>query len=202
MARIYLLTWKRYPPKHYVNVPVNPVCERHLFLLAHGMSGALCWVFRHAAVVFEALASTQCRLERSPKIMLLLQLCIQLQEIDHTGSYDVQVQLQRAELQHLNTRELCPNLPAVTPLTLLELCLAFPAVSPQHCCEARRPIARLRTRRSWVPPAGFKCTSTRCVKSCRCVKSMNPKNTEKITDSWECGREHNLRFWWQWHRPL
>ena len=28
--------------------------------------------------------------------------------------------------------ELCPNLPAVTPLTLLEFCLAFPAVTPQH----------------------------------------------------------------------
>ena len=70
----------RYINKNYHYLPVDPVCECHLFLLAHGMSGALCRVFRHAAVVFEALASTQCRLERSPEIVLLLQLCIQLQE--------------------------------------------------------------------------------------------------------------------------
>ena len=30
---------------------------------------------------------------------------------------------------------------------------------------------------------------------------MNPKNTrEKITNSWECGREHSLRF--RWHQPF
>ena len=29
---------------------------------------------------------------------------------------------------------------------------------------------------------------------------MNPKNTKKISDSWECGREHNPRFWLQWHQ--
>ena len=31
---------------------------------------------------------------------------------------------------------------------------------------------------------------------------MNPKKFEKITHSCECGREHNLRFWWRWHQPL
>ena len=31
---------------------------------------------------------------------------------------------------------------------------------------------------------------------------MNPKNTKKITDSWECGHGHNLRFWWRWHQPF
>ena len=34
----------------------------------------------------------------------------------------------------------------------------------------------------------------------RKLKSMNAKIREKITDSWECGREHNLRFWWRWHQ--
>ena len=29
----------------------------------------------------------------------------------------------------------------------------------------------------------------------RSVKTMNDKNTKKITDSWECGREHKFRFW-------
>ena len=70
-------------------------------------------------------------------------------------------------------------MPAVTPLTLFELCLAFPAMTPQHCCDARRPIARLHTRRSRAPPAGVKYMCTRRVKSGRCVKSMNPKNTKK-----------------------
>ena len=64
-------------------------------------------------------------------------------------------------------------------LLLLALRLAFPAVIPQHCCDARRPIARLRTRRSRAPPAGVKCMCTRRVKSGRCIKSMNPKNTKK-----------------------
>ena len=36
----------------------------------------------------------------------------------------------------------------------------------------------------------------------RALQTMNAKNTKKITDSWECGREHNLRFWWRWHQPL
>ena len=36
----------------------------------------------------------------------------------------------------------------------------------------------------------------------RSVKSINAKNTKKITDSWECGREHNLGFWWRWHQPF
>ena len=98
--------------------------------------------------------------------------------------------------------ELCRTLPAVTPLTILELCLAFPAVTPQHCCDARRPTARLRTRRSRAPPAGVMCMCTRRVKSGRSAKSMNHKNTKKITDSWECGCEHNLRFWWRWHQPF
>ena len=75
--------------------------------------------------------------------------------------------------------ELCTNLSAVTPLTLLELSLAFPAVTPQHCYDARRPIARIRMRRSWGPPAGVRCRCTQRVKSGRCIKSMNPKNTSK-----------------------
>ena len=29
----------------------------------------------------------------------------------------------------------------------------------------------------------------------RNLKSMTAKNTKKITDSRECGREHNLRVW-------
>ena len=67
----------------------------------------------------------------------------------------------------------------MTPLTLLELCLAFPAETPQCCYDARRPIARLCPHRSRAPPAGVKCMCTRRVKSGRCVKSMNPKNTKK-----------------------
>ena len=34
------------------------------------------------------------------------------------------------------------------------------------------------------------------------LKNMNPKNSKKITDSLECGREHNLRFWWRWLQPF
>ena len=33
-------------------------------------------------------------------------------------------------------------------------------------------------------------------------KILIPKLRKKITDSWECGREHNLRFWWRWHQPF
>ena len=47
-----------------------------------------------------------------------------------------------------------------------------------------------------------KCMCIRRVKSGHCVKCMNPKNTKKITYSWECGREHNLRFWSLWHQPF
>ena len=67
----------------------------------------------------------------------------------------------------------------------------------------------------WCPPtnrkalhallmtsAGVKCMCTQRVKSGRCLKSMNHKNSKKIIDSWECGREHNLRFWWWWHQPF
>ena len=36
----------------------------------------------------------------------------------------------------LLTLELRPILPAVTPLALLALWLAFPAVTPQHCYDA------------------------------------------------------------------
>ena len=36
----------------------------------------------------------------------------------------------------------------------------------------------------------------------RKLKTMNAKNMKKITDSWECGREHKLRFWWRWHQPF
>ena len=50
----------------------------------------------------------------------------------------------------------------------------------QHCCDARRPIARLRTRRSRAPPASVKCMCTRRVKSCGCVKNMNRQKYEKI----------------------
>ena len=71
------------------------------------------------------------------------------------------------------------HLPAVTPLTLLELCLGFPAVTPQHCFDTRQPIAKLRTCRSRGPPAGVKCMCTRRVKSGHCVKSLNSKNTKK-----------------------
>ena len=38
--------------------------------------------------------------------------------------------------------------------------------------------------------------------SCRSIKTMNGKNTKKITDSRECGREQNLRFWWRSHQPF
>ena len=31
-------------------------------------------------------------------------------------------------------------------------------------------------------------------------KKYESQKYEKITDSWECGREHNLRFWW--HQPF
>ena len=62
----------------------------------------------------------------------------------------------------------------------------------------RPPTNRKAERR----PQVFKCMCTWHVKSGRCVKSMNPKNTKKITDSWECRREHNLWFWWWWHQPF
>ena len=45
----------------------------------------------------------------------------------------------------------------------------------QHCFDARRPIARLRTRRSRAPPAGV----NRRVKSGRCVKKYESRKYEK-----------------------
>ena len=37
-------------------------------------------------------------------------------------------------------------------------------MTPQHCCDAHGPIARLYTRRSRAPSVGVKCMCTRCVK--------------------------------------
>ena len=34
------------------------------------------------------------------------------------------------------------------------------------------------------------------------LEKYESQKFEKITDSWECGREHNLRFWWRWHQPF
>ena len=34
------------------------------------------------------------------------------------------------------------------------------------------------------------------------LKVWIPKRRKKITDSWECGREHNLRFRWRCHQPF
>ena len=33
-------------------------------------------------------------------------------------------------------------------------------------------------------------------------KKYECQKYEEITDSRECGREHNLRFWWRWHQPF
>ena len=90
--------------------------------------------------------------------------------------------------------ELCPIWPAVTPPTLLELCLAWPAVTPQHylSCDAMGAKSN--------PPHNHRCIISLHAysynqQSGRSVKSMTAKNTKKITDSCECGREHNLQFW-------
>ena len=42
--------------------------------------------------------------------------------------------------------ELHPILPAVTPLALLALWLAFPAVTPQHCYDANLTNGKARSR--------------------------------------------------------
>ena len=71
----------------------------------------------------------------------------------------------------LYTLELRPILPAVTPLALLALWLAFPAVTPQHCYDA--PPTNGKARRA--------CTQSfmACILNSAYRKNMNPKNTKK-----------------------
>ena len=91
--------------------------------------------------------------------------------------------------------ELCPTWPVVTTPTLLELCGAWPAVTTATLFwrlvppAIGRPIARLRTRADLVGTAWLWACTQR-VKSDRKLKNYDCQKYEKITDSWECGREH------------
>ena len=90
--------------------------------------------------------------------------------------------------------------PVVTTPTLLELCGAWPAVTPNIVLTpCAPPTNRKAPHVAWL--WACKCICTRRVKS---VKNLNYEwqKYKKITDSWECGREHNLRVWWRWHQPF
>ena len=65
------------------------------------------------------------------------------------------------------TLQLHPILPAVTPLALLELWLAFSAVTTQHCYDA--PPTNDKALHAPLASAGHRA----------CLKNMNPKNTKK-----------------------
>ena len=80
--------------------------------------------------------------------------------------------------------ELRPILPAVTPLALLALWLAFPAVTPQHSDDTpttngKAPRAPLASAAAGLArEVSFHASKTR-----RNSKNMNPKNAKKISVS-------------------
>ena len=95
----------------------------------------------------------------------------------HPGGYVFS--LSPHQLSLVSTRVVF-HLPAVTPLTLLELCLAFPAVTPQHCYDAPPTNRRApRAPHACTTPAGVKCMCTRRVKSGHSATNINPKDTKK-----------------------
>ena len=81
----------------------------------------------------------------------------------------------------LCTLELRPILPAVTPLALLALLLAFPAVTPQHCYDVPPANGKaLRAARRACTRSFMACILINIIQQTRRnLKNMNPKNTNK-----------------------
>ena len=77
--------------------------------------------------------------------------------------------------EELYKLELRPILPAVTPLALLALWLAFPAVTPQHCYDA--PLTNGNAPRA--PAAGLACKVSSLYQQTR--RNLKNVNTKKIT---------------------